>query len=183
MGGGIMKIQLGVLGFALCLMALNIPAHSSMITGNVVYGIQPGDPVAKVRSQAKKYKFRIIEYAVNSEAGKETGLYLYKGKELILIAVILGNNVHWVDFLEANANYNGIVIGSKISDYLNDKFSVQFYGHRDCSLDDTIVIINGVKSLIGSEHWKAVSEFKAKKDAKALEGVPIKGVELEKEQE
>ena len=131
-----------------------------------------------VRTQSEKYGFKVIEKPINTESGEELALYFYREKELVLIVVVFKKEVHWVDVLEEGISINGVVVGNDLYGYHKKKLKITFYGHRDCSLDDIVCIIDGVKALIDYKYWPLIKEYKEKGDAHLLKKIFIKGIEL-----
>lgn len=143
-----------------------------------IYGIKKGDSLTYVRAQAEKYGFRAIEKPVTTEGGKELGLYLYRDKKLVLIAVIFKGEVHWIDVLEKGISIKDVVVGTDLLGYYKKNLKINFYGHRDCSLDDVVCVIGGVKALIDYKDWPLIKEYKKKKRSHLLKKIFIKGIEL-----
>jgi hypothetical protein len=55
---------------------------------------------------------------------------------------------------------------------------MEFLGHRDCTLDDVICLINDVKVLIDYSMWKTIREFLETDNVELLKKLKIKGIWL-----
>jgi len=158
---------------------LFVPIHS-ICQENIhsIYDIKKGDSYKYIKSQSDKYGFKIDEKTIVSENGEQKAFYLYKKSHLILIIVFSGDNVQWIDIYEQGYSANGVVVGSSLYVYHEKKSSITFYGHRDCSLEGIVCIVNGVKTLIDISSQQQVSEYIKTGNTELLNSIYIKGVEI-----